>query len=130
MPERTEDEIVIQSGIKVILGGRKFEIRPLVVKESREWRAKAYKFVVPVSLPTKVTSTTIGKLAEALNAAMVARPDEIIDLFFNYARDLDRKEIEAVATDEEMVAALAEVIEFAFRPFTQSLVKALRIASQ
>ena len=121
MPKRTEEEIVIQAGIKVILGGREYSIRPLVIRESREWRAKVVKFLTPLPQYAAATSDNPAQFIEALQALMVTMPDEVIDLFFDYARELDREEIEKVATDTEVAKAFEQVVEQAF-PLSQSVV--------
>jgi len=60
---------------------------------------------------------------------LVEMPDKVIDLFFAYAKDLNREEIEAVATDSEMARAFEKVVEMAF-PLARSLVGAMGTVSQ
>jgi len=71
-----------------------------------------------------VTSDKPDEFGDALNAMLVAMPDKVIDLFFQYAKDLNRDEIEAVATDTEMSKAFEQVVQLAF-PLAKSLVGAM-----
>ena len=116
--ERTEEEIVAQSGIKVILGGEEHFIKPLVIKYSGEWRKKA------IPLISNLFSFAESKDPEVLQTAMqelfLEKTDEMLDCFFMYARDLDRKEIEEIATDGEVIVAFLEV----YKAFVDPLSKA------
>jgi len=60
---------------------------------------------------------------------MVTKSDEVIDLFFSYAKTLDREEIESIATDAELATAFAEVMKVAF-PLAESLPKAMNNLAQ
>ena len=111
---RTEEEKLTQSGIKVILGGQEYEVRPLVIRESREWRAKVIKLIAPLPEYAKVTMDNTDDFEKVLTLMLVDMPDQVIDLFFDYAKDLDRKEIEDKATDAEMREAFNEVVKIAF----------------
>jgi len=112
--ERTEEDKLTQAGFKVILGGKEHSIAPLVIRDSREWRKKVIALVAP--LPT-LASTSLDSpegFEQALSSMLLEMPNEVIDLFFEYAKDLKRLEIEAVTTDAEMAKAFMEVIAFAF----------------
>ena len=118
--ERTEEEIVAQAGIKVILGGKSYEVAPLVIRDSRTWRQKVIKLIAP--LPSLVTISTDDAegFEEALTQLLVTMPDQVADLFFDYAKDLNQEDIESVATDAELRDAFAEVIKIAF-PLAEAL---------
>ena len=64
---------------------------------------------------------------EALNSMLGEMPDVVTDLFFSYARDLPREEIESTANDTELAEAFQEVMKYAF-PLSQSLTKVLNRA--
>ncbi len=127
--ERTEEDKILQSGIKVILGGQEYGIRPLVIKESREWRKKVIGLIAPLPQYAKVDTDSPEEFEKALTTLLVAMPDQVIDLFFDYAKDLPREEIEGKATDAEMAKAFEEVIKIAF-PLAESLPKAMMRLSQ
>ena len=118
--ERTEEQKVARAPIVVILGGKEYEIAPLVIRDSREWRRKVIKLVAPITQITKTSTDTPEDFEQALTTLLVTMPDQVIDLFFEYAKDLNKEEIEAVATDAEMAQAFREVIAIAF-PLAQSV---------
>ncbi|MCK5236330.1 MAG: hypothetical protein KAR06_05015 [Deltaproteobacteria bacterium] len=104
--DRTEEEKIVQAGVKVILGGREYFIRPLVIKYSGEWRKKS---VLLVSFLIKFSEMDKKLQGDALTEFFTTKTDEILDSFFEYARELDRKEIEEIATDGEILMAFMEV---------------------
>jgi len=117
--ERTEEQIVAQAGIDVTLGGKSYEIAPLVIRDSREWRKKVIGMIAPLPGFSKTSTDTPDDFEQALTALLVTMPDQVIDLFFEYAKDLDREDIESKATDAEIAQAFKEVIAVAF-PLAQS----------
>ena len=129
MSERTEEQKVFSDPIRVKLGGRDYEIRPLVVRQSREWRKKLASAMADLPQYMGVDASNPDKFSEALNAMMVALPDQVVDLFFEYAPDLPRDEIEEAATDDEIAKAFGEVIKLAF-PLAGSLTQAIQSLSQ
>jgi len=116
---RTEEEKIVQAGIRVILGGEEYEVKPLVIRESREWRAKVIKLIAPIPELVKVTTDTLEDFEQVLTTMLVTMPDQVVDFFFDYAKDLNREEIESKATDKELADAFKEVIAVAF-PLAQS----------
>jgi len=123
--ERTEEDKVVQAGIKVVLGGVEYSIAPLVIKDSREWRKGVVSLLSSLPQYTDVTTDTPDEFGDALNAVMVALPDKVTDLFFLYAKDLNREEIEETATDTELAKAFEQVVEIAF-PLAQSVTKTMK----
>ncbi len=114
MVERAEEQIVAQAGIKVILGGKEYSIAPLVIRDSREWRQKVIKLIAPLPNLVKITTDDSEGFGEALSQLLVFMPDQVLELFFEYAKDLNREEIEGVATDAELRDAFSEVMKIAF----------------
>jgi hypothetical protein len=53
-----------------------------------------------------------------MSAMLKEMPDEVVDLFFEYAKDLDRSKVEGEANDAEVAKAFSQVIEIAFPLFT------------
>jgi hypothetical protein len=123
---RTEEDKIVQAPIKVTLGGKKYEVKPLVIKDSREWRKRVVQFLSPLPQYTNVTSDKPEQFMAALNAIMVTMPDQVTDLFFEYAKELNREEIEAIATESEVAKAFEQVVEVAF-PLSQSMVTTLGV---
>jgi len=126
---RTEEDKLVQAGITVILGGVNYKVAPLVIKFSREWRKGVVELISALPKYAKVTTDTPDEFGEALNAIIVALPDKVVDLFFEYAKDLDREKIEAEATDAELAKAFEQVIEIAF-PLAQSMTKTMAKLAQ
>jgi len=120
MPERTESDIINQSPLMVKLGGKEYGINPLVIKDARLWRSRCVD--VLTSLPDYVhaSSDEPDEFNTALRGLLCSMQDIAIDLFFEYAKDLPREEIEASATEEEVADAFSRVIEVAF-PLAGSL---------
>ncbi len=122
--ERTEEDKVTQAGIVVVLGGKEYEIAPLVIRDSRVWRKAVINLISGLPKYAEVTTDTPDEFGEALNAMLVAMPDKVIDLFFLYAKALNQEEIEAKATDAELAKAFTQEIEVAF-PLAESMTKTM-----
>ena len=125
---RTEDQKVSQDPITVVLGGKDYPVKLLVIKDSREWRKKAVELLASLPQYANVTTDDPDAFSGAMNALISAMPDSVTDLFFQYAKDLDRDEIESVATDQEMAAAFEEVLSVAFPLVGSMSVMAEKIA--
>ena len=123
--KRTEEEKLTQAGFKVILGGKEYDVAPLVIRDSREWRKKVIELIAPLPTLALTSLDTPEGFGQALSSMLLEMPNEVIDLFFDYTKDLNRPEIEAVTTDEEMAKAFMEVIAFAF-PLADSPAEVLR----
>ena len=117
---RPEEQIVAQAPISLYFGGTEYKIKLLVIKESREWRGKLAKMMGELSPVVNVTTDTPDKFQEAMNSLLVEMPDRIVDLVFEYAKDLPKDEVEAVATDAEMAKAFESILEVAF-PLARSV---------
>ena len=126
--KRSEDQIVTQAPIMVSFGGKEYELKPLVIKESREWRRKFAEVLGTLPLFVNVADTT-KHFQEVINGMFLDVPDKVIDLIFAYAADLPRDEIEAVATDVEMSVAFERILEVAF-PLSRSMMGATAKLSQ
>ncbi len=117
--DRTEEQILARAPLTVVLGGEEYSVRMLVLTESRQWRADAAKLLASLPKLDNVDIADPEQFGEAIGLLMNVMPDTICDLFFKYAKDLDRDKIGAVATDLELVAAFKVVSAVAF-PFVQS----------
>ena len=123
--ERTEEEKVTRASLTVKLGGKEYNILPLVIKDSRVWRAKIIKLIGPLPQLVNISADDPESFQNALNQMMVVMPNQVVDLFFEYAKDLERDEIEGTATDDEMAVAFEEVVKIAF-PLAGSLPQAMK----
>ena len=127
--ERTEDEKVTQAGIDVILGGDTYKVPPLVIKDSREWRKEISQMLASIPQYAAVTTDDPAGFEAALKKLLLDMPDRVIDLFFGYAKTLDRPTIEEKATDAEIAVAFEQVIQIAF-PLAKSPVSLMGRLSQ
>jgi hypothetical protein len=120
---RTEEQKIIQEPVEVILGGDKYPIKPLVIKEAAPWRRKFIGLFNDLSVLASVTSEDSDKFKTAMTEMLLNKPDAITNLFFEYTK-LDREEIESKATTIELINAFEEV--FALEaPFFGSAVRAV-----
>ncbi len=126
---RTEEDRVVQAGIEVVLEGEKYTIRPLVIKDSREWRKEVVELISELPKFAEVTTDTPDEFGEALKAMLVSTPEKVAELFFKYAKELDQEEIEAKATDIELATAFEQVIEIAF-PLARSMTEVMKHLAQ
>ncbi|MFA5064954.1 MAG: hypothetical protein WC566_05770 [Dehalococcoidia bacterium] len=122
---RSEEDKLTQAPLLIILGGKEYEVKPLVIRDSRAWNAKFAKLIGGLPQYTKVTTDSPDQFKVAIEGMVSAVPDAIIDLVFEYARDLNREEIEAVATDAEILVAFTQIMEVAF-PLARSLAGAMK----
>ncbi|MBU2118735.1 MAG: hypothetical protein KJ954_14200 [Alphaproteobacteria bacterium] len=128
--QRTEEDKLLRAPIVVILGGVEYSIPPLVIKDAREWRKKFATLLQKLPAYAKTTTDHAGDFEAATQAMYSALPNEVADLFFAYAKSLDRDAIESSANEAELSAAFEAVMEVAL-PLVQSLGKAMaRMARQ
>ena len=118
--KRSEDQVVTQAPIVLSFGGKQYELKSLVIKESREWRKQFAEVLRALPLFVNAIDTT-KHFEKVIDGMFLDVPDKVIDLVFAYAKDLPRDEIEAVATDDEMAKAFEAIIEVAF-PLARSMV--------
>jgi hypothetical protein len=125
---RTEEDKVTQAPVIAILGGTEYEIKPLVIAESRQWRREVGKLFGDMPGLLKQEGTEDEVVATALSIFFQQMPDTVIDLFFGYAKDLDREAIEMVATEAEIAVAFRDIMEVAF-PLANTLTEAMGTAA-
>jgi len=127
--ERTEEQKVAQAPIVVTLGGKDYEIAPLVIRDSRVWRKNYAEATAPLFELVNAAIENTEDFGNVVKQMMVIMPDKVIDLFFEWAKDLNREEIEGLTTDAEMAVAFGEVVKIAL-PLSESLPKAMARLSQ
>lgn len=126
---RSEADKLTQEPIEVILGGEKYKIPLLNIRESREWRRKYAEVTAPLFNLIRAEVETQEDFDGFLNRIFVFNPDQVIDLFFLYANKLDREKIESVANEKELDLAFKEVLKVAL-PLSRSLPQAIGRLSQ
>ncbi len=119
--ERTENQILGKEGITVILGGKEYEIHPLVIKYSGEWRKKSMPLIGFLMGYSRLAAQGDSvALQEAVTELFTIKTDEILDSFFEYGRELPRNEIEETATDGEIIRAFMEVFNAFVAPLSRT----------
>ncbi len=114
MSKRTEDEKVTQAPIRVVLGGQEYEIKPLVIRDSRKWRAQVVELLNELPAFANLDTEKPEEFSQIIQSFLQTMPDKVVDLFFGYAKELDRDAIEGVAIDADIVKAFGQVMEVAF----------------
>lgn len=122
--ERTDEQKLFADPIRVTLGGTEYEIPLLVIREAREWRKKFAKLIAKLPKYVNVTTDDAVGFEKAIDSMVIDMQDEMIDLFFDYAKNLDRDYIESTATEVELAAAIKAVMEVAL-PLVNSVTGAL-----
>jgi len=112
MTDRTEEDKIVQAPVKVMLGGAEHEIKPLPIKYSLPWVKEVAGLLTGLISMVNINSDDEKAFSGALNDLMATRPGQLVDLFFQYARDLKREEIEEIASSAEIVNAFEEVLSF------------------
>ncbi len=107
--ERTEEQKIIQEPIIVLFGGKEYEIKPLPIIKASPWRKRFISLMKDISALSSVTSDKDNFLT-ALSDILSTKPDALVDLFFEYVPYLDRKEIENIASSQEILTAIEEVV--------------------
>ncbi len=125
--ERTEEDKLTQSPVKVSFGGKEYEIKPLPIKYSLPWVKKVVKVLVGIIPLIEITSDKEQVFADAFGEILVARPEQLIDLLFEYAKNLNRGEIEEIASSGEVIHAFEEVMNFE-RPLFGMVPRAFKAA--
>jgi len=121
MEERSEEDKLTQAPLIVTLGGKPFEVAPLVIKYSREWRKKSLPLI---AFLVGYSRKSEDEMLDAITDLFTTKTDEILDSFFEYARDLKREEIELIATDGEIITAFLEVFNAFVSPLSKAVVTA------
>ena len=115
--DRTEEEKLTQAPLKVILGGKEFDVAPLVIKYSREWRKKSMPLI---TFLIQYSRKSEDDMEDSIEELFGAKTDGIIESFFEYAKDLPRPEIEEIATDGEIITAFMEVFSKFVSPLSEA----------
>lgn len=111
------------------LGETEYRVMPSA-KRNRTWRktfhARAQPFLDLLDTSINVDIANVGQLVDVIKGAsdkLIYAVDDVADLIFLYAPELDREAIEEVATDEQLMDAFYTLLGRAFPAnFIQRLV--------
>jgi hypothetical protein len=129
--ERSEEDQMFMLPSKVRLGEMDYEIRPLPMRKSAEWRAKFTEEVHALGEHMKGDAASMDKFVGGLKFAFLKFPAKISEMVFSYAPDLPREVIENEASDEQMASAFSVVLQISF-PYAAhlTLAQTVRQAAQ
>lgn len=116
---RTEDDILDQAAIGLVLGKHEYPVKPLTIRKGKEWRGKVAELLNTLSAgPLGQQAATPQGFMSGLMVAFFSFPDRVLDLLYDYSPELraHRAAIEDSATDEEVVVAFSRVMAVAY-PF-------------
>lgn len=122
----------MSDSIQLIFGAKAYDVPPLTVLKARAWREKLIASAREISQALfRETNGHDEQFFSGLGIAYLAFPDKIREMIFAYAPELPREEILAKATDQEVIAAFAEVMRAAFPYLHQlSVMAAFEIAAR
>ena len=110
-PERSEEDILLQRPIEVTLADKPYTIKLLPMRAQFEWRKKVVPlFSGGLALNNISTDSNPAEFQTGLASILIEAPEKLLDLFFDYARELDREEIEDTATEVEVAVALEKIV--------------------
>ena len=121
---RTEEDKLLKSEITIIIGGKEYHIKPLVIKEAREWRKKFALLIGRLPELASITTEDTDGFQNAANVMLVGNPDKMIELFVDYSK-MDKDFVEENATEVELADAIDKIMEVAF-PLVSSLTGAVK----
>ena len=133
---RTEDQIVAGEPLRVTLGGKQYEIKPLKINAQYRWRKRAFAALEGISKDIKLKRPLLSFLTNydetaalitSLRVALVIAPRKAADLFFDYAKNLPRTQIEQEATETELMHGFWVVWKLGF-PFFELASTALALS--
>ena len=124
-PVESKPVAVLGRSLQVTLGGRSYAIQQRPIRAAREWREKLGSLlgqIVSVLQNTGSIDLTkaadLAQLAGVLRDVVIRAPDIAWDLLCEYSSEIaaDRDRIEEESYDDEIMAALLEVLKLAY-PF-------------
>ena len=125
--KKNPDDVLMSSPLTIVLGGVKYDIKPLTIREDNKWRKKMGElFGKYLGKQQELTVDTDPNalMVQLLPILMSEGLDDIVELFFLYAKDLDKEEIETTCPSTEVISAAMEVFEFTL-PLAMSIIKML-----
>lgn len=125
VPMRTDADRVGKVALRLLLGGQVKEVRPLVLRKSKEWK-RTFAGVIGDAIGLTFDAEKAGSTAspqalkDMVEAVALNVPDKLQDLVFAYLRladpTLDLDALEDLVTDQEITDALWAMIQVTF-PF-------------
>ena len=114
-PDRSEEDILLQQ-IEVTLADKPYTIKLLPIRAQAEWRKKVVPLMSGFLAMSNFSSEDPAEFEAGLASILVDTPEKMLDLFFEYALDLDRDEIENTATEAEVAVAFKKIAAVVLPP--------------
>lgn len=109
--------------IRVTLGGLTYDVQPLPIRASREWRTRLHapldEIMNSLSGAMAIEISKVDDLitlGRNLSTTLIGSPDLLLDLLLSYSPELekDRERIETDAFDDEIAQGLVQVMKVVF----------------
>ena len=114
-PDRSEEEILLQQ-IEVTLADKPYTIKMLPIRPQAEWRKKVVPLLSGFLALGNFNTEDPAAFEAGLVSILIDTPEKVLDLFFEYARELDREEIENTATEAEVALAFKKIVAVVLPP--------------
>ena len=108
-PDRSEEDILLQQ-FEVTLADKPYTIKMLPMGPQFEWRKKVVPLFTGGLSQGDINTDNPAEFQTGLASILIEAPEKLLDLFFEYARELDREEIENTATEEEVGVAFKKIV--------------------
>ena len=115
-PDRDEEDILLQRPLDVTLAGKPYTIKLLPIRAQAEWRKKVVSLLSGFLAMSEISTDNPEEFETALASILIDTPEKMLDLFFEYARELDRDEIENTATGAEVAVAFKKIVAVVLPP--------------
>lgn len=120
IPERTDDEKLAISPIKIKLGEKDYELKVRRILQAREWREQLMRSLSEILAQMNPELTSIESFVGGVGVMYLRFPEKVAELVFSYDPALDRAAAEAEATEEQLAVAFSSILKVAF-PFVSEL---------
>lgn len=119
--DRTEDDILAHTPIKLMLGKKEHPLPPLPLRKGAEWRAKLMKVLNDMAASALSSGMSPDGFMKGLMVAFFTFPEQVLELLIAYSPELLEPEREFLmdhATDEEIVVGFSRILTVAFPYFS------------
>jgi hypothetical protein len=118
---RSDEDVMTQAPIVVVLGTRNYEIKVLSIIKARAWRKLLVENIAEIAKHVGTTSAMQQAFFSSFAFIFTQFPEKMADLFFAYATELERERVESEATEEQLALAWSKVTQVALLPFVPEL---------
>jgi hypothetical protein len=122
MKARTEQEMFAMTPLKVKFGAKSYDVKPLTVGPSLEWRNRLLSEATDMITQLKAQGQSTEDIVAGLGQVWFSFPKKLVELIRAYCPDLAAEVVEAGST-EQICATFQGIMqmEFPFLPHLQQL---------